>query len=57
MNLRQSQSVILLYRLRLRARRLRDVNQKAGNASVAQIYAKIDHWLEGQMAHAMAAKR
>lgn len=57
MNLRQSQSVILLHRLRVRARRLRDVNQKAGNASIADIYARIDRWLEGQMAHAMAAKR
>ncbi|BEV10422.1 hypothetical protein ATDW_09180 [Asticcacaulis sp. DW145] len=51
------QAVILLHRLRIRARRLRDVNQTAGNASIADIYALIDVWLEGQMAHAIAAKR
>lgn len=51
------QAVILLHRLRIRARWLRDVNQTAGNASIADIYARIDVWLEGQMAHAIAAKR
>lgn len=56
MQLQQCQHVILLHRLRIRARRLMDANQRAGNRSVADIYLKIDKWLEMQMTHALSAK-
>ena len=57
MQLQQCQHVILLHRLRIRARRLMDANQRAGNRSVAGIYLKIDKWLEMQMTHALSARQ
>ncbi|UDF03052.1 hypothetical protein [Asticcacaulis sp. AND118] len=57
MQLQQCQNVILLHRLRMRARRLMDVNLRAGNRTVAEIYAKIDKWLETQMARAISASQ
>lgn len=51
MQIEQCRKIILLTRLRERARRLIETNRKAGNAGVAQIYASIDAWLEVQMGY------
>ena len=52
MSIDQYRQIILLYRLRARARRCMGAHGKAGNAAVADIYRHIDVWLEGQMRHA-----
>ncbi len=46
--------IIMLCRLRDRARTLIAANQKAGNRAVAEIYARIENWIEGQLALAMS---
>lgn len=53
----QCRNIILLYRLRDRARRLIEANRMAGNLAVAQIFADIDAWLEVQMSYAVAGRR
>ena len=50
----QCRNLILLYRLRHRARKMTEANRKAGNMVVAQIYRDIDTWLEVQMSHALS---
>lgn len=57
MQIEQCRKIILLTRLRERARRLIETNRKAGNAGVAQIYAGIDAWLEVQMGYVMSEGR
>ena len=57
MPIEQCRNIIMLYRLRARARGMIDANRKAGNTAVAQIYTHIDNWLETQMAHAVSAGR
>lgn len=57
MPIEQCRNIILLYRLRERARGMIAAHRKAGNPAVAQIYMRIDGWLETQMAHAMSAAR
>ena len=57
MPIEQCRNIILLYRLRARARGMIEANQKAGNATVAQIYTHIDDWLERQMAYAVSGGR
>ncbi len=52
MSIDQYRQIMLLYRLRARARRCMSAHGKAGNAAVADIYRHIDVWLEGQMRHA-----
>ncbi len=47
----QYRQILLLYRLRARARRCMAAQGKAGNAAVADIYRHIDAWLEAQMRH------
>ncbi len=54
MPIEQCRNIILLYRLRERARGMIVANKKAGNTAVAQIYTHIDGWLETQMNHAMS---
>ncbi len=54
MPLEQCREIILLYRLRHRAHALIAANRKAGNRAVADIYARIDTWLETQLSHAMS---
>jgi len=49
--------IILLHRLRDRARKLIEANSKAGNRTVAEMYARIDNWLEVQMSFAMSGGR
>jgi hypothetical protein len=51
MNIELCRKIILLTRLRERARRLIATNRKAGNVGVAQIYTGIDAWLEVQMGY------
>ncbi|WP_443750621.1 hypothetical protein [Asticcacaulis solisilvae] len=53
----QCRNIIMLYRLRERARSLIEASRKTGNPAVAQIYTQIDNWLETQMAYAMSAAR
>ncbi len=48
----QYRQILLLYRLRARAKRCMAAHGKAGNAAVADIYRHIDVWLENQMRHA-----
>ncbi|CAL4867160.1 hypothetical protein MMA231_01411 [Asticcacaulis sp. MM231] len=57
MQIEQCRKIILLTRLRERARRRIESHSKAGNAGVAQIYARIDAWLEGQMGHVISEGR
>ena len=52
MSIDQYRQIMLLYRLRARARRCIAAQGKAGNAAVADIYRHIDVWLEAQMRHA-----
>jgi hypothetical protein len=54
MPIEQCRNIILLYRIRGRARNMIEANRKAGNTAVAQIYADIDGWLEVQMSHAVS---
>lgn len=56
MPIEQCRNIILLYRLRQRARRTAEANRKAGNIAVAQIYTHIDAWLERQMSQAMGGR-
>ncbi len=49
--------IILLHRLRDRARKLIEANRQAGNRTVADMYARIDDWLEVQMSFAMSGDR
>lgn len=53
----QCQQIIMLYRLRDRARRSIAAHQKAGNRNVAELYTRIDDWLAVQMSYAMAGRR
>ncbi len=53
----QCRNIILLYRLRERARGMVAAYRKAGNTNIAQIYVHIDNWLEAQMAHAVSGGR
>lgn len=55
MPIEQCRNIILLHRLRERARRLIEANRKAGNRGVADIYSHIDDWLAVQMSQAMAS--
>ncbi len=57
MPIEQCREIILLYRLRDRARNLIEANRKAGNRAVAEIYTRIDDWLEVQLTFAMSAGR
>lgn len=57
MPIEQCRNIIMLYRLRARARGMIEASQKAGNATVAQIYTQIDGWLETQMAYAVSGSR
>jgi hypothetical protein len=52
MPIEQSLKLIMLYRLRQRARKLITANQNVGNRAVAYIYGDIDNWLEGLMTRA-----
>ncbi len=52
MSIDQYRQILLLYRLRARARRCMGAHGKAGNTAVAGIYRHIDVWLEAQMRHA-----
>ena len=53
----QCQQIIMLYRLRDRARKAIAAHRKAGNRAVADLYTQIDDWLAVQMSHAMAGIR
>lgn len=53
----QCQQIIMLYRLRDRARRSIEAHRKAGNRNVAELYTRIDDWLAVQMSFAMAGRR
>ncbi len=57
MPIEQCHNIILMYRLRDRARKLVAANQTAGNRAVAQIYTQIDDWLEVQMTHLVVGIR
>ena len=48
--------IILLHRLRGRARKLIEANRAAGNRAVADIYRQIDDWLAQQMAYATSSR-
>ena len=56
MTLEHCHKIILLYRLRGRARDMMQAQQKAGNRAAADIYARIDAWLETLMANATARR-
>jgi len=57
MPIEQCRNIMLLYRLRERARGMIAAHSKAGNPAVAQIYGQIDGWLETQMKHAVSGLR
>ena len=57
MPIEQCRNIILLSRLRDRARAMVAANRKAGNRGVAEIYMQIENWLEGQLAFAMTGGR
>ncbi len=57
MPIEQCRNIILLSRLRDRARAQVAANRRAGNRAVADIYVKIETWLEGQLAFAVSAGR
>jgi hypothetical protein len=50
MPIEQCREIIMLYRLRQRAHALISANREAGNRTVAEIYERIDAWLERQLA-------
>ncbi len=54
MPIEQCRNIILLYRLRARARGMIAAGRKAGNPAVVRIYTHIDDWLENQMAYAIS---
>lgn len=56
MTLDQCHKIILLYRLRGRARDMMQAHRTAGNRAAADIYAQIDAWLEGLMAYVTARR-
>jgi hypothetical protein len=56
MPIEQCRNIIMLYRLRGRARASIDAHRKAGNRAAAEIYMQIDKWLEGQMAFALGRR-
>ena len=49
MTLEHCHKIILLYRLRGRARDMMQAQQTAGNRAAAEVYGKIDAWLETLM--------
>ena len=49
--------IIMLSRLRDRARRLVAANRQAGNRAVADIYVQIENWLENQLDFATSGSR
>ena len=57
MPIEKCQEIILVSRLRDRARALVAANRKAGNRAVAEIYAGIENWLETQLAYALSSGR
>ncbi|MDV6330127.1 hypothetical protein [Asticcacaulis sp. 201] len=57
MQIEQCRNIIMLYRLRDRARRLVEANRKAGNPGAAKIYTQIDDWLAVHMSHAISRAR
>ena len=57
MRIEHCHRIIVLYRLRDRARRLIAANRDAGNKAVAEIYMRIDDWLERQMSQVVANGR
>jgi len=57
MSIDQCRQIIMLYRLRQRAHALIAANRKAGNGAVADIYTRIDLWLETQLSFAMSGGR
>ena len=57
MPIEQCRNIILLYRLRDRARKMIEANRMAGNKPVAQIYTDIDDWLAVQMSYAVSGGR
>ncbi len=57
MPIEQCRNIILLYRLRDRARNMIAAHHKAGNKAAAQIYRQIDDWLAVQMSHAVSRGR
>lgn len=56
MTLEHCHKIILLYRLRGRARDMMQAHHNAGNRNAADIYAKIDAWLETLMTNATATR-
>ncbi len=54
MPIEKCREIIMLSRLRDRARALVAANRKAGNRAVAEIYVQIENWLERQLAFATA---
>ena len=56
MTLEQCHKIILLYRLRGRARDMMQAQRQAGNRAAADIYARIDSWLETLMTNATARR-
>ena len=57
MPIEQCRNIIIISRLRDRARAMIAANRKAGNRAVADIYAQIEEWLELQLSHAMSGSR
>ena len=57
MPIEQCHEIILISRLRDRARTLIAANRKAGNRAVADMYAQIENWLELQLSFAMSGQR
>ena len=57
MPIEQCHEIILISRLRDRARALIAANRKAGNRAVADMYAQIENWLERQLSFAMSGDR
>ncbi len=57
MPIEQCRNIILLSRLRDRARAQAEANRRAGTRAVADIYVRIEAWLERQLAFAMSAGR
>ena len=57
MPIEQCHEIILISRLRDRARALIAANRKAGNRAVADMYARIEDWLEVQLSFAMSGGR
>lgn len=56
MTLEHCHKIILLYRLRGRARDMMQAQRTAGNRAAAEVYGKIDAWLETLMTRATARR-